>query len=106
MTSSNTKATEPGLMIDAIVLTAIGGAEVLRLQSVPGPALGDPHEILVQIKAAGVNMADVRIKQRMPPLTNWELPERGMIPGIEGAGVVTELGPAVSRFAVGDEVYW
>lgn len=92
--------------MQAVVMTAVGGPEVLELQTVPRPAIADPHAILVRVRAAGVNPADIRVRERMPPMTEWEVPPGGIILGLEGAGVVEAVGPAVTRFAVGDEVFW
>jgi NADPH:quinone reductase len=90
----------------AMVQTAVGGPEVLEWRSVTKPQVSQPHEILVCIMAAGVNPADLRIRKRMPPMTNWEVPVEGIILGLEGAGVIEAIGPEVTRFKVGDAVYY
>ena len=90
----------------ALVMTAIGGPEVLQVQSVPCPVIREPHEILVRVMAAGVNPADYRVRKRMPPMDKWTLPAEGLILGLEGAGIVEAIGSAVTRFNVGDEVYY
>jgi hypothetical protein len=41
--------------MQAMVMTSIGGPEVLQLQSVPRPEISDPHNVLVRVMAAGVN---------------------------------------------------
>ncbi len=92
--------------MQAVVMTAVGGPEVLQLQTLPRPVIADPHAILVRVRAAGVNPADIRVRERMPPMTEWDMPPGGIILGLEGAGVVEAVGPAVTRFAVGDEVFW
>ncbi|HDM8297434.1 zinc-binding dehydrogenase [Yersinia enterocolitica] len=92
--------------MQAIVMTAVGGPEVLELKSVPRPEIEDPHHILVRVMAAGVNPADLRVRKRMPPQTDWEMPANGIILGLEGAGIVEAIGAEVSRFGVGDEVYY
>ena len=75
------------------------GALVWR--SVPDPAPG-PGQLLVEVRAAGVNNAD--LIQRLgfyPPPPGW--PDD--VPGMELAGKVVALGPgAGTRFAVGDRV--
>lgn len=93
-------------MMQAMVMTAVGGPDVLQMQTVPRPEITDPHHILVRVLAAGVNPADIRIRERMPPLTTWDMPSEGIILGLEGAGIVEEVGPAVTRFRKGDEVYY
>jgi len=55
--------------MEAIVMTAVGGPEVLQLKSVPRPEIEDPHQILIRVMAAGVNPADLRVRKRMPPMT-------------------------------------
>lgn len=92
--------------MQAMVMTAIGGPEVLQLQSVPRLEITDPQDIQVRVMAAGVNPADLRLRKRMPPVTAWEVPPEGIILGLEGAGVVEAVGSAVTRFSVGDEVYY
>jgi NADPH2:quinone reductase len=92
--------------MQALVMTAIGGPEVLQLQAVPCPVIQEPHEILIRVMAAGVNPADYRVRKRMPPMDKWTLPAEGLILGLEGAGIVEAVGSAVTRFQVGDEVYY
>jgi NADPH:quinone reductase len=93
-------------VMNAIVMTAIGGPEVLEFRTVAKPRVTGPHDILVRVMAAGVNPADLRIRKRMPPVTEWEVPQEGVILGLEGAGVVEAVGSDVTRFKVGDEVYY
>ena len=65
----------------------------------PSPEMGD-NDVRIRVKAAGLNFPDVLIiqgKYQMQP----ELP---FIPGGECAGVVEEVGAAVTRWKVGDEV--
>lgn len=73
----------------AIVMTRVGGPEVLELHEVPSPT-PRPDEVLVEIHARGVNFADTetrRARYRTPPLP-WIL-------GSEGAGVVVQTGAEV-----------
>lgn len=78
-----------------------GGPEVLRVVEVPDPTAG-PGEVVVRVKAAGVQPYDVAVVagqiHRQPD------PRIPTIPGNEYAGVVEQVGAAVSGFAVGDEV--
>ncbi|WP_055532098.1 type I polyketide synthase [Streptomyces graminilatus] len=70
------------------------------LELVPAPeaerALGD-GEIRIAVRAAGVNFRDV-----LNALGMYPGPARDF--GLEGAGVITETGPGVTGFAVGDRV--
>ena len=87
----------------AIVITRPGDADVLALETRQLPALG-PHDLLVAVEAAGINRADVLQRQgkyRLPPEMPKELAD---IPGLEIAGRVVAVGPAVSRWHVGDMV--
>jgi NADPH2:quinone reductase len=83
----------------AIQISETGGADVLVLREVEKPQRR-AGEVLVQIKAAGINFIDIyqregRYKVNLP-----------FILGQEAAGVVTELGEGVSNFKVGDRVVW
>jgi tumor protein p53-inducible protein 3 len=72
----------------------------MRLGEYPRPLRG-PREILIEVKAAGVNRADTLQRQGKYP------PPKGASPilGLEVAGVVAEIGPAVSRWKKGDRVF-
>jgi NADPH:quinone reductase len=83
----------------AIQITETGGAEVLRLADLPDPVPG-PGQLLVEVAAAGVNYLDTYHRSGAYPLP---LP---FIPGAEGAGVVTAVGPDTGGAAVGDRVAW
>jgi NADPH:quinone reductase len=83
----------------AIQITETGGPEVLRLAELPDPSPG-PGELLVELAAAGVNYIDTYHRSGAYPMP---LP---FIPGSEGAGTVTAVGPDVSDVDVGDQVAW
>jgi NADPH:quinone reductase-like Zn-dependent oxidoreductase len=79
-----------------------GGPEVLTLVQVPIPE-PNPDQVLFQLKAAGVNPADWKIrsgyfKQFMPLHFPWT-------PGMEGAGMVQAVGTNVTGFKKGQAVY-
>lgn len=84
----------------ALVCREHGGPEKLDLVTDwPEPELGE-HDVLIDVKAAGLNFPDVLIiqgKYQMQP----DLP---FIPGGECAGVVSAVGDKVTRFSVGDSV--
>lgn len=62
-----------------------------------------PHEILVQVKAAGVNPLDNLIARGdLKLLTPYKLP---VVMGNECAGIVTQVGENVNQFHVGDRVF-
>jgi NADPH2:quinone reductase len=84
----------------AIRVHEYGGPAVLKLEEVADPRPG-PGELLVRVRAAGVNPVDAYIHSgtyaRKPPLP--------YTPGQDGAGDVEAVGADVSAFTVGDRVY-
>lgn len=83
----------------AVQVTAHGGPEVLELRDVDVPVPG-PSDLLVAVDYAGVNFIDVyrRTGQQptVPPFTA----------GLEGSGIVVEVGSEVVDFRPGDVVAW
>lgn len=84
-----------------IEIRETGEPEVLQLAEYPEPVVG-PEEILVRLKAAGVNPVDTKIRRRGPLIPNG-LPA---VLGCDGAGIVEAVGSAVTRFRPGDEVWF
>jgi NADPH:quinone reductase-like Zn-dependent oxidoreductase len=84
----------------AIVQSAFGGPEVLTHAETDVPEPG-PGEVLVRVGGAGVNPGDTVLRSGRVP----ELVTLPWTPGNDVAGVVAGVGPGVSRFGVGDEVY-
>ncbi|WP_374578388.1 NADP-dependent oxidoreductase [Phenylobacterium sp.] len=86
----------------AYVLQRYGGAECAALTDIPAPRPG-PHELLVDVRAAGLNPVDVGFRKGvLRPLYRLKLPTAL---GCEFAGVVAAVGAEVTRFSVGDRVY-
>ena len=83
----------------AVVLEDFGTDLVLR--DVPRPAIA-AGQVLVRVEASGVNPLDTKIRAGAAAHARVTPP---MILGIDLAGVVAEIGPGVTRFAVGDAVY-
>lgn len=81
-------------------------AQVLRPVEVERPSPGR-GEVLVRVRAAGVNWADWSLVRGVPLMVRLgyglRRPRRG-VRGTDVAGVVEEVGPAVERLAPGDEV--
>lgn len=74
----------------------------MELREVPEPAPSD-GEILIRIRAAGLNPVDCKIRDgKMRLLNRLDLP---MVAGSELSGVVDGIGTGVTRFAVGDRVF-
>ncbi|NET49008.1 MAG: zinc-dependent alcohol dehydrogenase family protein [Merismopedia sp. SIO2A8] len=86
----------------AVLMTEPGPPEVLHIQSVPEPTLQSDRDLLVRLMAAGVNPIDTKLRDR-----GTFYPQNGSaILGCDGAGIVEAIGPGVSQFAVGDEIYF
>ncbi len=85
----------------AVLMTAVGGPEVLKLADVAEPEITGPHDARVQLRAAGINPVDYKLRAggtiggSLPAVLGWD-----------GAGVVDDVGPAVTRVRPGDEVYF
>jgi NADPH2:quinone reductase len=86
----------------AIVMSAPGHPDVLQLQEIAQPQIAKPTEILIQLKAAGVNPIDTKVRQR----GTFYPEEMPAILGCDGAGVVQAVGAQVQQFKPGDEVYY
>ena len=86
----------------AIVMSSPGGPEVLKREQLPDPVLTQGTDVLVRVKAAGVNPVDTKMRSKpggypapLPPVL-----------GCDGAGVVEAVGQAVKDFRPGDEVFY
>jgi NADPH:quinone reductase-like Zn-dependent oxidoreductase len=87
----------------AVVAEQYGGAEVLELSDdLPMPRVG-PNGVLVEMRAASVNPVDWKLRQG---LLHAVMPVVfPVIWGCDLSGVVKEVGPSVTLFKPGDEVY-
>lgn len=86
----------------AVVMTQAGAPDVLQLQDVSDPKIVKDTEILVRLRAAGINPIDTKLRSR----GTFYSDEMPAILGCDGAGVVEAVGSGVQRFQVGDEVYF
>jgi NADPH2:quinone reductase len=86
-------------MMRAVIAEGSGGPEVLKVVQRPVPQAGD-GEILVRVKAAGVNRPDVIQRQGGYPPP----PGAPDILGLEIAGEVVAVGPHAGRFSIGEPV--
>ena len=85
----------------AVRFDEYGDVDVLKVLDVDRPVPG-PGQVLVKVKAAGINPGEASIRKGLLHAV-WP----ATFPSGEGsdlAGVVEEVGPDVTRFAVGDEV--
>ncbi|MEW2586124.1 NADP-dependent oxidoreductase [Streptomyces virginiae] len=86
----------------AAVITQYGQVrDVVRVADAPVPAVG-PQDVLIEVRAAGVNPVDHLIVKGFMSADALAGP---VVIGNELAGVVSEVGAEVTRFAVGDEVF-
>ena len=86
----------------AVDFHGYGGPEVLHVEDLPEPHAG-PGQVRIRVRAVGVNPFDAKQRSgmiaRTAPLTG------PVVPGVEAAGVVDELGEGVTGVAVGDAVF-
>ena len=79
-----------------VVTTMNGGIEVLRVEEKPDPQPG-PGEVVVAVRAAGLNFADILARQGLYP----DGPRKPCVMGYEVAGLVEKVGEGVDRDLVG-----
>ena len=84
----------------AIVITIPGSPQVLQIQERPVPVPGK-DEVLIRIKAAGVNRPDVAQRKGQYPAPPGAPAD---IPGLEVAGIIEECGAEVTRWKKGDKI--
>jgi NADPH:quinone reductase len=85
-------------MTRTVRVYAYGGPEVLRVEDVAVGAPG-PGEAKIRQTAIGLNFIDVYLRTGLYPQ-----PSMPFIPGMEGAGVVLEVGTGVTDVKAGDRV--
>jgi NADPH:quinone reductase-like Zn-dependent oxidoreductase len=85
--------------VKALVQTANGGYDVLRVQERPDPSVG-PGEVRIAVRAAGVNFADTMARLGLYP----DAPKPPCVMGYEVAGTIESVGDGVEGHAVGDRV--
>lgn len=86
----------------AILMAAAGGPEVLAQYDLEKPELPSPHHVRVKLSAAGVNPLDTKLRAK----AIYHPDKLPAILGCDGAGIVEKTGSAVTRFKVGDSVYF
>jgi NADPH:quinone reductase-like Zn-dependent oxidoreductase len=98
---------KPATTMKAVVQDRYGSSEVLRLAQVARPVIAD-HEVLVRVRAAGLDRGTEHLMTGKPYVMRLGFGlrrPRNPVSGRDVAGTVAEIGSAVTRFAVGDEVY-
>ncbi|GGE37538.1 Zn-dependent oxidoreductase [Agaricicola taiwanensis] len=79
----------------------ISHAEALSDVTLPAPAAPEGHDLLVRVQAVSVNPVDTKVRKRAPGT-----PEAPKVLGYDAAGVVEAVGPEVTLFSPGDEVFY
>lgn len=84
----------------AVEISSYGAPEVLKITDIAAPTSLRDNEVLIDVKAAGINRPDViqRLGMYPPP------PGASPIPGLEVAGIVKAIGKNVSQWLIGDKV--
>jgi NADPH:quinone reductase-like Zn-dependent oxidoreductase len=91
----------------AIVQNGYGSAKVLELRDIDKPTIG-ANEVLVRVRAAGVNLADWAVMNGLPyvarPIYGVGKP-KNPVRGTDVAGEVEAVGAGVKQFRPGDQVF-
>jgi len=94
--------------VKAIIQTGYGSADVMQLAEVERPVPGE-GEVLVRVRAASLAAGEYFGMRGKPfPIVfyiGFPKPKKDFVVGIDFAGVVESIGPSVTRFRPGDEVY-
>lgn len=86
----------------AVYVKEFGGAENLEIREVENPAKPNDTQVLINVRAAALNRADILQRKGFYPAPEG-YPER--ILGLEFAGEVAEIGEAVTGYKIGDRVF-
>jgi len=86
----------------AVYIKEFGGPENLEIREVPDPPKPEANEVLVRVRAAGLNRADLLQRRGHYPPPSGYSPN---IPGLEFAGEVADTGSNVPDFKAGDRVF-
>jgi NADPH:quinone reductase len=84
-----------------VLMTAVGGPDVLKVVELPEPEIVSDHDVVVRLRAAGINPVDAKLRASgtiggtLPAILGWD-----------GAGTVERIGASVSRLKPGDDVYF
>jgi len=95
------------LTMSAVTQDRYGNTAVLTNREIARPKFGDA-QVLIQVRAAGVNIADWAVMGGLPyiarPVYGLRRPKHA-VRGTDVAGTIVSVGSAVTRFHVGDEVF-
>ena len=90
----------PETKMKAVIAAGTGGADVLQVADVPLGWPRGPHDVLVRLKAAGLNPADVHLRNAGTFLES----DQPRVLGSDGAGVIEAVGERVRGFLPGEAV--
>ncbi|MEA4987454.1 MAG: alcohol dehydrogenase catalytic domain-containing protein [Anaerovorax sp.] len=94
-------------MMKAIVYYSYGGPEVLTYTTINKPA-PKSKEVLIRIVATSVTHGDIRMRAADPILARSHSgllrPKKYPVLGFECAGVIEDVGDAISQYGIDDEV--
>jgi NADPH:quinone reductase-like Zn-dependent oxidoreductase len=96
-----------GSTMQAVVQDAYGSADVLHVASISPPEIA-AGEVLLRVHAAGLDRGAWHLMTGKPYLLRLIFgigKPKNPVPGREVAGIVVAVGPAVTRFSAGDEVF-
>ena len=94
--------------MQAITQDVYGSADLLQLRDIDMPVPDVDRPVLIRVRAASVNPYDWHMMTGLPYLarigSGLRKPKH-VVPGVDVAGVVEAVGPNVTQFKVGDEVF-
>lgn len=94
--------------MQALLQSGYGSTDVLRIDTIARPTAG-PGEVIVKVEAAGIDRGTWHLMTGRPYLMRMMgfgfFAPKQSIPGLDLAGTVVEVGPGVTRFRMGDEVF-
>ena len=85
--------------MNSILIRKTGGPDVMEVQNRPMPNPGE-GEVLIEVKAAGINFADILTRKGLYP----DAPKLPLVPGYEGAVSVRAVGKEADRQLIGNQV--
>jgi NADPH2:quinone reductase len=86
----------------AVYITEFGPSDNLEIREVSNPPKPNDTEVLVRVKAAGLNRADLLQRKGLYPAPAGY---SSNIPGLEFAGEIVEIGDEVNSLKIGDRVF-
>ncbi len=92
---------QSGSTMQAVRVHAFGGVDALQVERAPRPSPGQ-GEVLIRVRAAGVNPVDAAIRAGRFGNHRDRLP---LVPGVDVSGTIAAMGAGVEDLAVGDRVF-